>query len=78
MNLENIILDSNFSISGEELANLEMFLILTNLLKDFAFRVPPGKKITTISLRTKLITKIGSKKTLALPILLQPNRIFGL
>jgi cytochrome P450 len=29
---------------GEELANLEMFLILTNLLKDFSFRVPPGDK----------------------------------
>jgi hypothetical protein len=27
---------------GEELANLEMFLILTNLLKDFAFGVPLG------------------------------------
>ena len=36
---------TNFVInSGEELANLEMFLILTNLLKDFAFRGPPGIK----------------------------------
>ncbi len=27
---------------GEELANMEMFLILTNLLKAFVFRTPEG------------------------------------
>jgi len=35
-----------------------MFLILTNLLKDFAFRVPPGDKKF---LKTNAVLKTGSK-----------------
>jgi hypothetical protein len=31
-------------VSGAELANLEMFLILTNILKDFSFRIPSGRE----------------------------------